>query len=144
MRQEQQFSAKLDQPVTNENGGFFGGGDAPTFQDYLGHDDSDPGDFFAPYSTQNGNGNNRLADITAMGTSEAFINHHHHGSTGATPTNTSTCDHSGTSSGGEASADENSLVNLISSPTSLAHSSYFHQSSVIEDFDPASDQQDLG
>lgn len=119
----------------NDNGVFFGG-DAPTFQDYLGHDDSDPGDPFAPYSTHN-----RMTDLSMVTTTESFISHH--GSTSA-PINTSTCDQSGTSSGGEGSADENSLVNLIPSPTSLAHSTYFHQSSVIEDFDPASDQQDLG
>ena len=119
----------------NDNGVFFGG-DAPTFQDYLGHDDSDPGDPFAPYSAQS----NRMTELT-MGASESFISHH--GSTSA-PVNTSTCDQSGSSSGGEGSADENSLVNLIASPNSLGHSTYFHQSSVIEDFDPGSDQQDLG
>lgn len=120
----------------NDNGVFFGG-DTPTFQDYLGHDDSDSGDPFAPYSTSN-----RMTDLT-MGTSESYLSHH--GSTSAPIPSNSTCDQSGTSSSGEGSADENSLVNLIPSPTSSAgHSSYFHQSSVIENFDPTSDQQDLG
>ena len=126
----------------------FFGCDTPTFQDFLTNETNDTGDPFDSYSS-----NHRSNQIFMDTCDQSFIlsnnNNNNNHTISSSSSNTignivTNVSDLSTSSGGEGSADENSLVNFITSSTSLGQSSFMHQSSVIEDFHSNNEQQDQG